>query len=188
MSRFEVGLAATTVAGVVVLGVLKALAIAVALAIVDVVRRSAQPHDAVLGWVDRMGRYGNVQLHPSARVTPGVVVYRLDDRLFFANARYVKGRVREAVRGAPEPAHWLVFDAESLTHVDSTGTEALGQLTAELSRDDVGLVVARMRPYVQESLDAAGVAKTIGEERFFPTVRAAVDYCSKQSGAGQSST
>ena len=61
-------------------------------------------------------------------------------------------------------------------------------LTAELSRDDVGLVVARMRPYVQESLDAAGVAEAIGDDRFFPTVRAAVAYCTKQSGDDQSST
>ena len=113
VSRFELGIAAATTVGVVVLGVLQALTIAVALSIVDVVRRSAQPHDAVLGWVDRLGRYANVQLHPSARVTPGVVVYRLDDRLFFANARYVKGRVREALRGAPEAARWLVFDGEA---------------------------------------------------------------------------
>jgi MFS superfamily sulfate permease-like transporter len=62
--------------------------------------RSAQPHDAVLGWADRLGRYGNCQVHRSARMTPGIVIYRLDDRLFFAKARYVKGRVLEAVRGA----------------------------------------------------------------------------------------
>ena len=185
VSRFEVGLAATTTVGVAVLGVLQALAIAVALSVVDVVRRSAQPHDAVLGWVDRLGRYANVELHSSARVTPGVVVYRLDDRLFFANARYVKGRVREAVRGAPEPARWLVFDAESVAHVDATGTETVGELTAELDRDGVGLVVARMKPYVQEGLSAAGAARRIGEDRFFPTVRAAVGYCLKQPGGDQ---
>jgi sulfate permease, SulP family len=72
VSRFEVGIAGVTTLGVVVFGVLQALAIAVLLSIVDVVRRSAQPHDAVLGWVDRLGRYANVQLHRSARVTPGM--------------------------------------------------------------------------------------------------------------------
>ena len=76
-------------------------------------RRSARPYDSVLGWVDRLGRYADVSLHPSARVTPGVVVYRLDDRLFFANARYFKGRVREAIRAAAQPVTWLVFDAEA---------------------------------------------------------------------------
>ena len=180
VSRFELGIAAATTVGVVVLGVLQALTIAVALSIVDVVRRSAQPHDAVLGWVDRLGRYANVQIHPSARVTPGVVVYRLDDRLFFANARYVKGRVREALRGAPEPARWLVFDAESVTHVDASGVQALRELATELGRDGVALVVARMRSHVYDGLASAGVVEVIGEERFFPTVRAAVAFCLEQ--------
>ena len=182
VSRFEVGIAATTVVGVVALGVLRALAIAVALSVIDVVRRSARPHDAVLGWVDRLGRYANVELHPSARVTPGVVVYRLDDRLFFANARYVKGRVREAVRGAPDTARWLVFDAESVTHADSTGVETLRELAADLRKDGVGLVVARMRPHVHEDLSAAGVTEVIGEDRFFPTVRSAVAHCLERPG------
>jgi MFS superfamily sulfate permease-like transporter len=67
--------------------VLEALVVAVGLSMIDTVRRSASPHDAVLGWVARLGRYADVSLHPSAQITPGVVVYRLDDRLFFANAR-----------------------------------------------------------------------------------------------------
>jgi SulP family sulfate permease len=119
--RVEVAIAAVTAGGVILVGVLEALVFAVGLSIVDVVRRSARPHDAVLGWVPRLGRYGDVSLHPSAELTPGVVVYRLDDRLFFANARYVKGRTREAVRGAPQPVQALVFDAEAVVHIDSTG-------------------------------------------------------------------
>jgi sulfate permease, SulP family len=184
VSRFELAIAAATLVGVVLLGVLQALVIAVALSIIDVVRRSAQPRDAVLGWVDRLGRWGNVELHPSARVTPGVVVYRLDDRLFFANARYVKGRVREALRGAPDEAHWLVFDAEGVSHVDATGIEALRELTTGLPRDGVTLVVARMKPQVHELLADTGITEAIGEERFFPTVRAAVAACLEDDGAG----
>jgi sulfate permease, SulP family len=128
-------------------------------------------------------RYANVELPPSARVTPGVVVYRLDDRLFFANARYVKGRVREAVRGAPDPSRWLVFDAESVTHVDATGVEALRELTAELRRDGVDVVVARMRSHVHDAMTDAGVVESIGEGRFFPTVRTAVAFCVEQDSA-----
>ena len=94
---------AVTTGCVIFFGVLEALVVAVGLSMIDTVRRSARPHDAVLGWVERLGRYADVSLHPSARVTPGVVVYRLDDRLFFANARYFKGRVREAIRAAPAP-------------------------------------------------------------------------------------
>jgi high affinity sulfate transporter 1 len=177
VSRFELGIAAATMVGVIALGVLEALVIAVALSIVDVVRRSAQPHDAVLGWVDRLGRYADVDLHPSARIAPEVVVYRLDDRLFFANARYVQGRVLEAVRGAPVPARWIIFDAEGVTDIDSTGLGALAELKAALARDGITMVVARMKPHIHAQLTAEGLAESIGEDRFFPTVRAAVASC-----------
>jgi sulfate permease, SulP family len=134
-------------------------------------------------WISSLGRWANVELHPSARVTPGVVVYRLDDRLFFANARYVKGRVREALRGAPDESHWLVFDAEVLSHVDSTGVEALRELAVALPRDGVGLVMARTKPSVHRVLVAGGVADAIGEDRFLPTVRAAVAACRERDTA-----
>jgi sulfate permease, SulP family len=146
---------------------------------IDAVRRSARPHDAVLGWVERLGRYGDVSLHPSARVTPGVVVYRLDDRLFFANARYIKGRVREAIRAAPQPVSWLVFDAEAVTHADSTGLEALEDLTKDLRRDGTTLIVARLRTRMWEQFEQAGLTETIGAERFYPSVRAAVEACTQ---------
>ena len=162
---------------VIVFGVLEALVVAVGLSIIDTVRRSAHPHDAVLGWVERLGRYGDVSLHPTARVTPGVVVYRLDDRLFFANARYFTGRVREAIRAAPTPVSWLVFDAEAVTHADATGLEALEKLTTDLRAEQITLVVARLRTRMEEQFELAGVTETIGRERFFPTVHAAVDAC-----------
>ena len=131
---------------VVVFGVLQALVVAVGLSIIDTVRRSARPYDAVLGWVPHVEGYRDVSIHPSARVTPGVVVYRLDDRLFFANAEYVKGRVREAIRAAPTETAWFVFDAEAVNHIDSTGIEALLDLTLDLRREDITLVVARLGP------------------------------------------
>ena len=100
--RSQVVIAAVTFLGVVIFGVLQALIVAVALSIVDVVMRSAKPHDAVLGYVPRLQPVGRrVRCTPSAQVTPGVVVYRLDDRLLFANSRFMKGRIREAVAGAP---------------------------------------------------------------------------------------
>jgi high affinity sulfate transporter 1 len=175
VDRVEVAIAGVTAGCVIVLGVLQAMVVAVGLSIIDTVRRSARPHDAVLGWVDRLGRYGDVSLHRSARVTPGVVVYRLDDRLFFANVRYFKARVQEAVRAAPAPAEWLVLDAEAVTHVDSTGTDALVDLTNDLRRDGIALVLARLRTAMQEQLEAAGVLEAVGSGRIYPTVRAAVD-------------
>jgi SulP family sulfate permease len=185
VDHVEVAIAGVTTGCVIAFGVLQALVVAVGLSIIDTVRRSARPHDAVLGWVQRLGRYADVSLHPSARTAPGVVVYRLDDRLFFANARYFKGRVREALRGAPEPPSWLVFDAEAVTHADSTGLDALGQLTDDLRRDEITLLVARLRTRMQEQFESSGLTEAIGREHFYPTVEAAVRACSEaEAGAG----
>jgi high affinity sulfate transporter 1 len=179
----EVAIAAVTTGCVIYFGVLQALVVAVGLSMIDTVRRSAHPHDAVLGWVERLGRYADVSLHPSARVTPGVVVYRLDDRLFFANARYFKGRVREAVRAAPAPVRWLVLDADAITHADATGLETLADVTKDLRRDEITLVVARLRTRMEEQLDNAGILDVIGREHLYPTVRAAVEACASRDRA-----
>jgi len=178
----EVAIAAVTTGCVIFFGVLDALVVAVGLSMVDTVRRSARPHDAVLGWVERLGRYADVSLHPSARVTPGVVVYRLDDRLFFANARYFKGRVREAIRAAPGSVHWLVLDADAMTHVDATGMDALVDVTEGLRRDEIALVMARLRTRMEKQLEDAGALDVIGPDHLYPTVRAAVDACARPNG------
>jgi SulP family sulfate permease len=174
IDRVEVAIAAVTAACVVLVGVLEALVVAVGLSMIDTVRRSARPYDAVLGWVDRLGRYGDVSLHPSAKVTPGVVVYRLDDRLFFANARYVRGRVLEAIRAAPTPTSWLVFDAEAVTHIDSTGLETFADLIEDLRRAGIELAVARLRSRMHDQFQLAGLTDAIGRDRFYPSVREAV--------------
>ena len=169
--RVEVTIAAVTTAGVVAVGVLEALVFAVGLSIVDVVRRSARPHDAVLGWVEELGRYADVAVHRSAQVTAGIVVYRLDDRLFFANASYVKGRVLEAVRGAPTATHAVVFDAEAVTHVDATGLAALEELVGTLGKEGITFSLARAKTPLIARLAEAELAGF----SLHPTVRAAVD-------------
>ena len=177
VDRVEVAIAGVTTGCVIVFGVLEALVVAVGLSVIDAVRRSARPTDAVLGWVERMGRYADVSVHPTATVTPGVVVYRLDDRLFFANARYFTGRVREAIRAAPGPVSWLVFDAEAVTHVDATGLEALIKLTQDLRKEQITLVMARLRTRMEAQFEDAGATAVIGRANFHPTIRAAVEAC-----------
>jgi high affinity sulfate transporter 1 len=180
VGRSQVVIAAVTLVGVVVFGVLQALIVAVGLSIVDVLMRSAKPHDAVLGYVPRLGRWANVSVHPRARVTPGVVVYRLDDRLLFANARYVSGRIREAVAGAPSETEFLVFDAEGFLGLDASGVEAFQQLLTALSSSGVTVVVARMKSHLDEQFAATGLTGRIGPGRFFPTVDEAVAWCGAQ--------
>jgi len=175
--RSQVVIASVTVVGVVVFGVLQALIVAVGLSIVDVLMRSAKPHDAVLGYVPRLGRWANVSVHPRARITPGVVVYRLDDRLLFANARYVSGRIREAVAGAPSETTFLVFDAEGFNGLDASGVEAFEQLLTALAASGVTLVLARMKSNLEERFAATGLAERIGPDHFFATVDEAVAWC-----------
>ena len=182
-SRVEVAIAAVTMAGVIAVGVLEALLVAVALTIVDVVRRSAIPHDAVLGWDERMGRYADVSVHRRARITPGVLVYRLDDRLFFANAGYVTGRIHEAVNGNPTPVHWLVFDGEALSHIDATGAGALADLIRSFQADGVTFVFARIKTPMRDTLEDAGIVELVGRDRLYPTVRAAVEAASASPGS-----
>jgi high affinity sulfate transporter 1 len=170
----EVTIAAVTTAGVVIVGILNAVVFAVGLSIIDVVRRSAHPHDAVLGWDEQEERWADVSVHRSARVEPGVVVYRLDDRLFFANADYVKGRVFEALRAAPTPARAVVFDAESVTHVDTAGLDALVELVDQLQAAEVEFRFADVKDHVFVMLNSGGTAERIGLEHFYPTITAAV--------------
>jgi SulP family sulfate permease len=167
--KVELTIAAVTAAGVIITGVLEAILFAVGLSMVDVVRRSARPHDAVLGWVDSLGRWADVARNDDAKVTPGVVVYRLDDRLFFANASYVKGRVQEALRGAPTVTTALVLDAEGMTHVDSAGLQALEDLAGTLKDDGITLHFARAKHPIADRL-----AERVDGAHFHGTVRAAV--------------
>jgi len=182
--RSQVVIAAVTLVGVVVFGVLQALVVAVALSIVDVLMRSAKPHDAVLGYVPRLGRWANVSVHPSARITPGVVVYRLDDRLLFANSRYVAGRIREAVAGAPSETEFLVFDAEGFNGLDASGIEAFEQLLTALAASGVTLVMARMKSHLEEQFAVTGLTGRVGTGHFFPTVAEAVAWCDAQRTEG----
>ena len=175
--RGQVVIAGITMAVVIGVGVLEALIVAVVLSILDVVARSSRPHDAVLGWVPRMGRYADVAVHLSARVTPGVVVYRLDDRLFFGNSRYFRARVREAIAGAPTPTRWLVFDAQFVSEVDASGAEAVEELYSQLADRDVRFVVARLEDHAQHRFDTTGLTELIGRDNFHPTVEAAVRAC-----------
>jgi MFS superfamily sulfate permease-like transporter len=173
----EVGIAAVTMFGVVVVGVLWGLIVAVALSIIYTTSRSARPHDAVLGWVPRLGRYADASTHPSAQLTAGVLVYRLDDRLFFANAPYVRARILEALDGATTQTRWLVVDAEGIPTVDSTATEMLEQLIDQVAAMDIKLAVARAKGPLLNAFDAARLTERIGAGNFYPNVETAVHEC-----------
>ena len=167
-SRVEVAISAVTAVVVVAIGVLPAIVVAVVLSIIDVVRRAATPGDAVLGYPRSSGftgqRYADVDTHPGARVTPGVVVYRIQERLFFANAHFFKRRVWAAVDGAPKPVRHLVLDAAMISGIDASAVEAVREVQAGLHSRNIVLEVARATDELREQFAQTGLTELIGPE------------------------
>lgn len=179
-SRAEVLIGSATLVLVLTVGVLEAIFVAVVLSMADVVRRVANPHDAVQGYVPSIDRYGNVESHPDAEVIPGIVVYRLDDRMFFANCERVVARIRAAVAAAPQPVQWLVWDVAGVPDTDSAAQVSMVDLKRWLADRDIGLVFATMRETLRVDLELAGILEDLGPESLFETVDAAVAYCQTQ--------
>jgi SulP family sulfate permease len=174
-SRSEVAIAAIAAFFVITIGVLAAIAAAVVLSIVDVVRRVAAPDDAVLGWSERDGRYTDVRSDPDATITPGVVVYRFNGRLFFANAHFFKRRVWAAVDGAPKPVRCLVLDATALSGIDASSVDALAEVHAGCQTRNITLDIAHATSDLRARLDETGLTELFGVGNFYPTVPAAVE-------------
>lgn len=173
-SKVEAAIAATLTIGMLTIGLLPSLGLAVLLSILDVVRTSARPHDAVLGWGKEQGRFVDVGRHPGAVIVPGVVVYRLDDRLFFANSDYFASRVREAVDAAPYPVTALVFDAEAVVDLDASGGEKLRSLIEELHDRGITFYLARSRQAFTDQIERLGLDDVIPAGNRHHTVRSAV--------------
>ena len=170
-SAFAVSLVAT--AGVMLLGVLQGILVAVALAILLFFRRNWWPHGAVLGRVDGVAGWHDVDTHPEAAELPGIVVYRWEAPLFFANA----GSFREAIRQLARERHpdWIVLQCEAITDVDVTAAEMLEQLDNELNADGTHLAFAEMRSRLQDLTLRYGLMETLDRHHFYPTLEAALE-------------
>jgi SulP family sulfate permease len=176
-SRTEVGIAAVTAVFVVTIGVLQAIAAAVVLSVVDVIGRAARPDDAVLGWSSAEGRYVDVSDHPNAAVTAGVVVYRIQDRMFFANAHFFKRRLWAAVDGAPRPVRQVVLDASFISDIDASAEVALREVVEGLRERNNELHVAQATVELRQRLDQVGLSELIGADHLHSTIAVAVESC-----------
>jgi high affinity sulfate transporter 1 len=170
--RSEFLLSMIAFAGVAVLGVLWGVGIAIALSLLNFIGRAWRPHDAVLGRVENLKGYHDTERHPGARLIPGLVLYRFDAPLFFANADYFRERVRKLARSGD--ATWIVVAAEPITDIDATGGETLRGLIDELDADGIELAFAELKDPVRDRLRDYGIHDAIGDHRFFPTLGVAV--------------
>ena len=178
LARFrhsELVLALATTASVLLFGVLYGVLVAIALSILDLLRRVARPHDAVLGFVPGVAGMHDVDDYPNADPEPGLVIYRYDAPLFFANAENFRERALAAVDENPEPVEWFVLNAEANVEVDLTALDVLDQLRAELESRGIEFAMARVKQDLRESLEAAGLVDKIGEDRIFMTLPTAVE-------------
>ena len=173
--RSEFLLALATTVSVLVLGVLIGVLVAVGLSIADLLRRVARPHDGVLGFVAGTAGMHDVDDYPGARLVPGLVVYRYDSPLFFANAENFRIRALAAVDAAAAPVEWFVLNAESNVEVDLTGLDAVEDVRAELARRGTVFAMARVKQDLLVALRAAGLVDRIGADRLYPTLPTAVE-------------
>jgi MFS superfamily sulfate permease-like transporter len=173
--RAELLIAVITAAAVINLGVLVALVVAVGLSLLDVIRRIARPNDAVLGWSPTEVRYADVRSGPDVEVTPGVVVYRFSDRLFFANVHFFKRRVWAAVDAAPIPTRHFVLDLAGVPGIDSSAAAGLRELHNGLLARNVTLEIARATDPLEAAMDRLGLVELIGTDHFHGTVTSAVE-------------
>ena len=173
--RSELVLAVTTAAGVVGLGVLYGVLAAVALSILDLLRRISHAHDSVLGFVPGVAGMHDIEDYPEAAPVPGLVIYRYDAPLCFANAQDFRRRALAAVDHNDGLVEWFVLNAEANVEVDLTALDALDQLRDELSRRGIVFAMARVKQDLRESLAAAGLLAQIGEDRIYMTLPTAVE-------------
>lgn len=171
--RTELAIALATTIGVLVIGVLEGVLVAVSLSLVDVFRRVARPHDAVEGLVPDLAGMHDLDDYETAVAVPGLLVYRYDAPLFFANAENFLARVRESVV-AYDP-EWVLLNAEAIGEVDLTGADALETLRAELADKGIVLALARLKQDPRDVLQPSGVLDRIGAEHIFPTLPTALE-------------
>jgi len=187
VSPREFRLSLITLLGVITVGVLPGVVVAVGVALVQLLVTASRPHDAVLGRVPGTSDFRDTTTHPGTESVPGLVLYRFDAGLVFFNADHFKARVRSVAREASAPTRYFVLDAGTMPQLDSTGAASLDQVCGDLEAQGIALAVASARSPVRAMLERTGLAERIGPERIFPTVASAVEALQAElrDGAGK---
>ncbi|MCM1973007.1 SulP family inorganic anion transporter [Streptomyces sp. G1] len=173
--RRELLLALGCLLGVLALDILYGVLIAVALSVIELLARVARPHDAVEGMVPGLAGMHDVDDYPTARIVPGLVIYRYDSPLFFANAENFRRRALAAVDEQTSPTRWFVLNTEANVEVDITALDAVDALRQELEQRGIVMALARVKQELREDLDAYGLTASVGADRIYPTLPTALE-------------
>jgi len=174
IQRWEFWLSMACFAGVATLGAVPGIGLAIVIAVIEFLWDGWRPHSAVLGRVDQVEGYHDITRYPQASLIPGLVLFRWDAPLFFANAEFFHDRVLAAVTASPTPVRRFVVAAEPVTSVDVTASDALGELDDALREQGIELCFAEMKDPVRDKLKRFGIFDRLGDTRFFATVEEAV--------------
>jgi len=174
IQRWEFWLSLACTAGVAVLGAIPGIGLAIVMAVIEFLWDGWRPYSAVLGRADGVKGYHDITRYPDARRIPGLVLFRWDAPLFFANAEWFHDRVQDAIATSPTPVRWVVVAAEPVTSVDVTSADMLAELDELLQAAGIELCFAAMKDPVKDKLKRFGLFARLGEETFFPTVGSAV--------------
>jgi len=174
IQRWEFWLSVVCFVGVAVLGAIPGIGLAIVIAVIEFLWDGWRPHSAVLGRAEGVKGYHDITRYPSARQIPGLILFRWDAPLFFANAELFRERILDAVAKSPTPAQWLIVAAEPVTSVDVTAADMLEELDKSLHEAGIDLRFAELKDPVKDKLKRFGLFEQIGEDSFFPTTGAAV--------------
>jgi len=182
IQQWEFWLSIVCFAGVAVFGAIPGIGIAIAIAVIEFLWDGWRPHYAVLGRVEDVRGYHDIKRYPHATRIPGLVLFRWDAPLFFANAELFQERVLEAVDESPTPVRRVVVAAEPVTSVDVTSADMLRELIRILGERGIALHFAELKDPVRDKLKRFELMDLIGDERFHPTLGSAVDDHLGKSG------
>jgi high affinity sulfate transporter 1 len=174
IQRWEFWLSMVCFAGVAVLGAIPGIGLAIVIAVIEFLWDGWRPHSAVLGRVEQVKGYHDITRYPRARLIPGLVLFRWDAPLFFANAELFRERVLNAVANSPAPVRWLVVAAEPVTSIDVTAADMICELDDTLHAAGIELGFAEMKDPVKDKLKRFGLYTRFGEQTFFATLGEAV--------------
>ncbi|NET35864.1 MAG: sulfate permease [Cyanothece sp. SIO1E1] len=171
----EFALAIVTTMGVMVTDLLVGIAIAVGLSVIELFARVARPHDAVLGQVPGLAGWHDIDDWEGATTIPGLVVYRYDAPICFANIEDFKRRALAAIESEQTPVEWFMLNTEAIAEIDITAADMLAELHQSLNARGITFAMVRVKQDLYIQLRRSGLLKSIGADRIYPTLPTAID-------------
>ncbi len=174
LRRTSFVLALTALLGVLVYDILPGLLLAVVLSLALLIYRASRPQGSILGRIPGKPVYSDIARHPENEVVPGLLIFRLNAPMFFANNEPLRDRVKELVRTTDPPPRAVFLDLEASNNLDLSSVDTLAELVGELKAEGVELLLANVRAPIRDLLERSGVAQTIGEEHIYPSIEEGV--------------